>query len=455
MRISGRPLHNLAEASAFLDSLILPQTLLHGTRARAPLYPVTALLERIGNPQQSLKIIHIAGSKGKGSTALLCEAMLRAAGLSVGTYTSPHLSRWTERIRLNGVECDEAAFVAVLERLRPVIEDLWVTQPDNPPSVFDVLTAAALLLFAEAGVAAVVLETGLGGRTDATNVVMPQVTCITSIELEHVERLGPTLADIAWEKAGIIKPGVPVVVGNLPAAALAVTRAQAQRQAAPLLQLEQGFQVQIEQADWTGTQMQLSGPGYACAAALPIPGSHLARNAALAAACVQQLGLLSGEALNTAIRQGLAGAQLPGRSEILSRQPWIMVDAAHTPASAQALAEVIKGLPVTGVHLLLSVSVGKNLTELCPPLLQRVRSVTVTRADPLRSVPPATLAAVLRAYDPQLTLIEEDDPVQAVRLAYRQVGADELLCATGSVYMAGLAREELRRLSSPVAQPAL
>jgi folylpolyglutamate synthase/dihydropteroate synthase len=226
----------LAEAEAWLEGLInLERSPAELRRARLSLAPVEALLARVGEPQRGLRVVHVAGSKGKGSTALLGEALLRAVGLSTGTFTSPHLERWTERFRIDGHEVPGDALAAAVTRLRPHVDAL--RQGADPPSFFDVTTAAAFLLFAEAGVDVALVEVGLGGRLDSTNVVAPAVCCITSIELEHTEKLGDTLAAIAGEKAGIAKAGVPLVVGALPAEAAEVVEARARALGCPLARL--------------------------------------------------------------------------------------------------------------------------------------------------------------------------------------------------------------------------
>ena len=202
---------NLEEARAWLEGLIDVERAPRRRELRLSLEPVTRLLERVGRPERGLSVLHVAGSKGKGSTALFAEAVLAAAGERVGTFTSPHLERWTERFRIGGREVAAPDLADVLTRLRPHVEAL-LHDPDAPdPSFFDATTAAAFLLFREAVVERAVVEVGLGGRLDSTNVVEPAVACITSIELEHTDRLGATLEAIAGEKAGIVKPGRPVV----------------------------------------------------------------------------------------------------------------------------------------------------------------------------------------------------------------------------------------------------
>ncbi|NCF28208.1 MAG: bifunctional folylpolyglutamate synthase/dihydrofolate synthase, partial [Gammaproteobacteria bacterium] len=210
--VSLAPISNADQAVAFLMSLVREDPRPYQARARLAQLPVRALLARAGNPQVSLPVVHIAGSKGKGSTALYLEAILHSAGLTTGTFTSPHLQRWTERYRVDGREITAEEFAALFARLQPHVLGLLHQDEASAPSFFDVLTAAALLLFADQGVDCAIIEAGIGGRLDATNVVQPMLSCITSVELEHTDKLGASIAAIAGEKAGIIKMEVPVII---------------------------------------------------------------------------------------------------------------------------------------------------------------------------------------------------------------------------------------------------
>jgi len=192
-----RPIETAAQAGAWLSGLVNLEMQPALPSSRIDLAAIRALTRRLGNPERGLPVIHIGGSKGKGSTALFVESILRAAGRRVGTFTSPHLECWTERFRLDGADVSGPRLAAAVDRLRPHVEALREEMPDRAPSFFDATTAAALLLFAEARVDFAVLEVGLGGRLDSTNICEPLLTCITSIELEHTDRLGTTLAEIA------------------------------------------------------------------------------------------------------------------------------------------------------------------------------------------------------------------------------------------------------------------
>ncbi len=436
--LASEPLRQSGDVVRLFEALAAAEP---GRRRPPPglaLQPVSELLARVGNPHRGLRCIHIAGSKGKGSTALLCEAILTAAGLRVGTYTSPHLQRWSERFRVGGREVGEAELVAAAERLRPQLAAL--SDAEHPPGFFDFLTATAFALFEQAGVDVAVIEVGLGGRLDATNVVQPLVSCITSIELEHTERLGTSYAAIAGEKAGIIKPGVPVVVGSLPADALSAVKARAARCAAPLRRLGCEFRARLASASAHGLALHIDSDTLALDLTMPVLGPHLAGNAALALACVQHSGLLPRQRLAAAAREGLARGTLPGRTEILRRGPWVVADGAHTASSARALVRSLDVLNCRERHMVISLSAGKDLATLLPILASSASSLVATRADRQRSLEPAAIAAWAGSHLPRLPLRIIEDPRHAVRTTYSSLAPDSLMCVTGSVYAAGAAK---------------
>jgi dihydrofolate synthase/folylpolyglutamate synthase len=411
---------------------------------RLGLEPIRLLLERLGDPQRDLRVIHIAGSKGKGSTALFVEAICRAAGERVGTFTSPHLEHWTERFRLDGCEVAGDRMAAAVARLRPHVDALRAAGRASAPTFFDATTAAALLLFHEAQVDRVVLEVGLGGRLDSTNIVDPVVTCVTSIELEHTDKLGSNLAEIAYEKAGVLKPGVPAVAGDLPAPARAVVADRARELGAPVAWLGTDFDVEVRSSGAHGLVLRLRDGPLAVDANVPVLGAHQAANVALALACARRSHVGSDADLSEAAARGLAVAELPGRIELLGRSPWLLVDGAHTAVSSRALASVLASLPRRRTRLVLSISAGKDMSSILEALLPEADEVTVTRAEPARSLAPDVIAGAVRAAAPGLTLRVVPNPHLAVRSARDGLAADDLLCVTGSVYLAGIARGVLR-----------
>jgi dihydrofolate synthase/folylpolyglutamate synthase len=410
---------------------------------RLGLEPIRNLLARLDDPHVGLPVIHIAGSKGKGSTALLVEAIALAAGERVGTYTSPHLERWTERFRINGREVAGDRLAAAVARLKPHVDAMRANDRASAPTFFDATTTAALLLFAEANLDRVVLEVGLGGRLDSTNIVTPAVTCVTSIELEHTDKLGHEISEIAREKAGILKSGVPAVAGRLPADARSVLESRAQELASEIAWLGEDFTADIRRAGPNGLLVGLRDGPIEFEVELPLLGAHQAANAALALACARRAGISTDTGLAAVARSGLASARLPGRVEVLGHAPTLIVDAAHTAVSARALAAVLESLPRRRCHLVLSVSAGKDTDSILAALLPGADCVTVTCAAPRRSLASETLAAAVREASPELELSVEPDPQRAVRAARAELAADDLLCATGSVYLAGIARAVL------------
>lgn len=457
---SRRPIADLADATAYLEGLINRERQADFAYARLDLRPIHALLDRLGRPERALSVVHVAGSKGKGSTCLFAESILRAAGEQVGCFTSPHLESWVERFRLGGRPVDAAALARAVERIRPIVDDLREGPRETMPSFFDATTAVSFLLFAEAGVDRALVEVGLGGRLDSTNVVDPAVTCITSIELEHTDKLGHTEAAIAGEKAGILKPGRPAILGPLRPEAARVIRGRARDLDAPVYALGEHFEVEATAARpgdgrrvaryrETGDGRRVARDretgdgGFEVSFELGVPGEAALRNAALAIACTRALGAIDAERLKEAVREGLGHCVLPARIEVLREDPQVIVDAAHTTESARALAEVLASIAPEGVDLLLSVSGDKNLDALLEALLPLTRRVWVTRADPIRSMPADTLAKRVAERAPALAVEIEPDPEQAARRARLELASGVRLCATGSVYLAGIVRRVL------------
>jgi dihydrofolate synthase/folylpolyglutamate synthase len=438
-------LERLEQATAWLRGLLDVERRPDWPYQRFSLDPIRALLARLGNPERALPVVHVAGSKGKGSTALMTEAILRGAGRRVGTYTSPHLERWTERFRVDGVEIDADRLAAAVEQVRPHVEALAAGDVQTAPTFFDATTAAAFVLFAEARVDCAVLEVGLGGRLDSTNACEPAVTCITSIELEHTDRLGDTFAAIAAEKAGILKPGIPAVVGPLREDALAVVERRAAEVGAPLSRLGREFEGEMLEADLEGSRIRLRAGALETTVRLRLLGAPSVHNAALALACAKRMlgDALSEPALAEVARASLARVELPGRIEMLCRRPVILVDAAHTADSARALASVLERL-ARPLHLVLSISAGKDVGAILETLLPLASSLVLTRAEPVRSMAPEDLASLTERIARDLPVHVEADPRVAVHAARARCADSDALCVTGSVYLAGIARAQLR-----------
>lgn len=413
----------------------------HAARGDRPLAAVETLLAVLGNPHHDLRVVHIAGSKGKGSTALFVEALLERLGRRTFTFTSPHFERWTERLRLDGAEADPGASLEALEAVRAAAGRSGIV-----PGFFEALTVTGLLLARRAGVDWAIVEAGVGGRADATNVVHPAVAVLTGIELEHTDRLGDTIAAIAAEKAGIVKPGVPLLAPVLGTPVDEILATAAERAGSQLVQLRRrprparaGTDPASVQWHHDGDTLTASGAGWSVRTALMATGAHMAANAALALATVARLGLVSQESLQQAARE-LRTLQLPGRMETVSRLPWVMVDGAHTRASGEALAAAVEGLHPGRLHLLLSLTAGRDPATVLGPLLPLAGAVTATRADRDHSLAAETLAAAVRAQRPDLAVHAEEDVEAALARACGDRPGETLVLATGSVYLAGAVR---------------
>lgn len=394
-----------------------------------------ALLDSHGNPQQRLNAVRIAGSKGKGSTALVMESVLVRAGSRVGVFTSPHLQRWNERVRIDGRDVSHGALANVLRRLAPEVTALRGDPAVHGPDFFEVCLVAALMLFERARCDIVILESGIGARGDATAVVRPALSVITTIELEHAELIGPRLIDVAWEKSGVIRHSSPVITGRIGASPMAILESVAKDESAPLARF--GREFDIRRGHDPATLIHVDAGG---AVTLPVRPALLclADSVAVAVAALRRLpGVHVGdEAMVDALRE----LTLRGRLELFPGTPLLMADGAHTPASSALLARrLTRHPPARRGTLVISCSHGHDPRTLDPGLWNWADRVIATRADPHRSRPPEAIAAALRHCCRGGVLVEPD-PQRALRLALRTTPPDGLVCATGSVYMAGQAR---------------
>ena len=330
-------LSTLEDAAHYLEGLIDRERRTDYTYRRLDLQPIQSLLDSLGSPEKSLSIIHVAGSKGKGSTCLFAEQLLIGLGERGGTFTSPHLESWIERFRIDGQPIEEATLVGAVDRLRPLVEALRAGPEATRPSFFDATTAVALLVFAEAGVDRVLLEVGLGGRLDSTNAVSPEVTCITSIELEHTDKLGETEAEIASEKAGILKLGVPAIVGPLKPEALEAVRQVSDRVGAPRVEWGAAFEVASDPGSGqSGWHFREAG-GFGVSAYLGVAGKPARINAGLALACVRALGAYDDGTVAAAVREALTFAC----SNMRPRARGIIPTESSSVTAAMSVAEPI------------------------------------------------------------------------------------------------------------------
>ncbi|HID77210.1 MAG TPA: bifunctional folylpolyglutamate synthase/dihydrofolate synthase [Planctomycetaceae bacterium] len=415
------------------------------------------LLARLDNPHHRLNAVHIAGTKGKGSTAAMLGQVLPAAGYRTGVYTSPHLDRLEERMAIDGKPCSPDDLVALVERVMPVVEamDREAAQrgPESTgPTYFEVTTAMALLHFARCRVDLAVLEVGLGGRLDSTNVCQPVVSVITSISLDHTRQLGDALESIAWEKAGIVKPGVPVVSGVADDPARRVIRAVCSQRAAPLEELGRDFSFhyrpprRLESAPAAGrldfSWIDGRKRGYQ-GLQLGLLGRHQAANAAVALATLAQLERAGWPVAEQAVRHGLAEPAWPARIELVGRRPAVLIDGAHNVASVEALINVLQeSFSVQRRILVFATTQEKDAQGMLARLIGHFDEIFFTRyLDNPRAVPPRQLAAVAKQISGRRFPVL-DEPAAAWHRASQLASAEDLICVAGSFFIAA----EIRRL---------
>lgn len=422
---------------------------------RLGLETVERLLALLGNPQARVPSIHIGGTNGKGSTAAMLAAILQAAGYRTGLYTSPHLLHFTERIRVDGAPIPDREVTRLTAELKDLCAAHFARHPiPNPPSdrlphptFFELTTAMAFLHFARQAAEAAVVEVGLGGRFDATNVIVPEVAVVTNVSLEHQEHLGRTLPEIASEKAGIIKAGVPVVTATRGEPYEVIRRTAADR-GAPLMPIHQAYRWTIRESDLAGQRLDLAGPLRSYEALrIPLAGRHQAENAVAAIAAAELLegrGFRLGE---PAIRLGLTQARWPGRLQTVAERPRILLDGAHNPAGAQALAAFLAEHRAALNRLILVFGVlrDKDWEAMLAPLGALAAQLILTHPPADRGADPHELIAADR-YCSKVEIA--GDPGDGLTLARTVAKAEDTILVTGSLYTVAAA---LRRLDVSIA----
>lgn len=412
-----------------------------------------ALLERFGNPHRDFECFHVAGTKGKGSTAAFLASALQASGSRTGLYLSPHVSSYNERIGIDGAPVAPPLLAAIASRVAARIEagGIPALRGGFGPTTFELLTLLAFLCFRESGCRVAVIEVGIGGRLDATNVVTPEASLITPLDLEHTQLLGDSLGSIAREKAGIIKPGRPVFVGYQPAEARRVFEEAAASRGAPIEFLADRVERLEASVRLSGTSvvLKLSGDEER-RFDLAMSGRFQAENAALA--CLALRETRPGIPFE-AVRRGLASCRLPGRMEIAASDPPLVLDAAHTPlATARALESFRELFPEAGVLLFGSVA-GKRPEDMARILAPAFAGIVITTPGTFKQSDPASLWHIFRKHNPAVEL--EPDPARALDRAL-QLSAGRLpILVTGSFYLLGEIKKALAARGGSLALPVL
>jgi len=409
------------------------------TRLRAPtLERITELCRLPGDPQTACPILHLTGTNGKGSTARLLTELLLAQGLTVGTYTSPNLATVNERLTRNGEPVGDDELAELLESLR-----LLEGMTSAPPSRFELLTAAAFRFFADSPVDVAVVEVGLGGRWDATNVADGDVVAVTNVSYDHVEALGPTLHDIAGEKSGIVKPGSHLVVGETdPGLARVFADAADRVGARAVWRRGPDFDCDVNQLAVGGRLIGLRTPGAAYEELyLPLHGAHQGDNAALAVACAE--AFFGAPLAEDTVAAALSATRVPGRLEVVGRSPLVVLDGAHNVAGAQALAGALAEMhPEGGIVGVVGMLHGRDPSAVFQALAAGgVRTVVSCTAPSPRAIPAGELAEAARAVGLQAQAT--DSALDALTLALGRAGAEDTVVVTGSLYVVAEARSRL------------
>jgi dihydrofolate synthase/folylpolyglutamate synthase len=401
-----------------------------------------ALLERLGDPQRQARTVHVAGTKGKGSTAAFCDAALHAAGYRTGFYSSPHLHSFRERIRRDTQPVSKARFAGLVEQMWPHLE--WVSQHSGLGRVtlFEMMTGMGFHCFAGDGVDFQTVEVGLGGRLDATNVVIPDVAVVTSISRDHTAVLGDSLAQIAGEKAGIIKPGAVVVVAPQSREVLPVIDAACRRMDARPVHVGTDVTWEGGTADSEGQCLRVRGRLDEYDLRIPLLGSYQMENAATAVAALEVLREQSHSISAEAIHRGFANTVWPCRMEVLSRSPLVVADGAHNLYSMDALlASLPRYLSYRRLVLVAGFSRDKSVAEMVRRLAAARPLVFATGSRHPRSLAPSVVAARFQAL--ATAAFEVPTPRQAIDEALEAAGPEDLVLATGSLFLAAEVREAM------------
>jgi len=390
---------------------------------------IARLLGALGNPQERFATVHLVGTNGKGSTASFLSAILSAGGYRTGLFTSPHLISFTERIRIDGAEIDEASVVRLAQRV-------MAAAPEES-TFFEIITAMAALHFAEQGVEIAVFEAGMGGRLDATNALNGVISLITPISLDHTEYLGSRVAEIAVEKAGICKAETPVVSARQHPEAARVIARHARELASPLFLCGEHFDAAWEDGklNYRGLRLSLEGVGTG------LTGLYQSGNAALALAAAELLSGAGFPVAPQALVSGLARATWPGRMELFPGEPRVLLDGAHNPAGAQALARALALIPRARLFLVAGVMGDKELSGILSPILPLADRVFAVAPALDRALPAAQLAAFCRGAGASAE--EAGSVARGIALARAAAGADDLILVSGSLFTVGEARSIL------------
>lgn len=399
---------------------------------------IRALLKLLGNPEKSYPSIHIAGTNGKGSTSAMLHSVFTEAGYKTGLYTSPHLIKFNERIRIGKKYISDKDIVKAVLTVKKAAGRL--SPRHGTPTFFEFITAMAFVYFRDKKVDIAVLETGMGGRLDATNLATPLASIITNARMDHMEFLGNTIRDIAFEKAGIIKKGVPVITGETNGAALMVIKKAAKEMNSPLYIIDKDFKAVDRggKADYAGLKNGING------VTLGLAGAHQIRNAACALAALEVAREKGFHADERAIKKGLKNTRWPGRLEVVKKRPLVILDSAHNPDGADSLKEALTGFKFSRLILVLGIMADKDIKGILKRLLPLADEVIFTAPATTRAANAQTLIEHARPYRLNASFIS---PVKdAIGTALELAKAPDAVCVAGSIFTVGEAKKHLPKL---------
>lgn len=422
-----------AQAEAYLLGLIDER---QSRSKNMGLQRMRALLRELGDPQNAYPTLHVGGTSGKGSTATMLAAVLSAAGHRTGLHTKPHLHSMVERACIDGGAISTKRFGELLEEMLPALEG--VAEEHGRPTYYETLLALAFTYFARERVGAAVIEVGVGGRLDGTNVIVPEVAIITSVGFDHTEILGNTIEEIAFEKAGIAKPGVPLVVGVERPDAVAVIQAHARSVGAPVTLVDSVTAVATHEGD--ERRFEIATPGARYEVRLPIFGSFQRRNARTAVAALEALQPPLRPSVDD-VQRGLSRVAIPGRMEIVGAEPTIVLDIAHNIEKAEHLADALRErFPDRRMRALVAIGQGKDAQAILRALSPLVASFVVTTFAAAGRAPlsPERLAEL--AHHSGVPVCTIDDPVEAFAFACDRCEPGDVLVVTGSTFVVAAVR---------------
>ncbi|MFA5094965.1 MAG: folylpolyglutamate synthase/dihydrofolate synthase family protein [Candidatus Omnitrophota bacterium] len=418
---------------------------------------VRALLDGLGNPQKNFKTIHVAGTKGKGSTCAFIYSILKESGVKAGLYTSPHLINFSERIRVSFPRdraINEQEIAALVGRIKLFVDNFSKSSKFGPPSFFEVYTALALLFFGIKKVEVAVVEVGMGGRLDATNIVDPLAIGITPISFDHTDKLGKTLEAISKEKCGIIKDGCTVVTAQQDPAVMSCITGAASAKNAKLYAVGRDISYEIVEFDEHGQTFNVRGlSGDYPMLRTPLLGRHQAANAATAIGIIESLADKGMTVSSRDIAKGVQNVRWPGRLQVFGNSPLVVLDGAQNEASAKALRDSVKEIfKYKRLLMVFGVSSGKDIAGISANLFPISDSIFLTTAATPRAIPPEKVKADVPGYADKY--VSTFNVKEAVELALREAGPSDMVLVTGSLFVVGEALDYLGKKAGNYEQTA-